>query len=67
MPVAGHHAGKKQAAEAHAAHERPEQHAHGPRRRPDDELEELKPDDFVDQRGATAADEQQQQRGQQPT
>ena len=54
---------QQQAAEAHAAHERPQQHAQRDSRRADDELEELEPDDFVDQGGAAAADKQQQQRG----
>ena len=50
---------EQQAADAHAAHERAEQHAHRHRRRADDETEELEPDDLVDQRRAAAADEQQ--------
>ena len=40
----------------------PEQHAERDSGRPDDELQELEPDDLVDQRGAAAAHEEQQQR-----
>ena len=54
---------EQQAAEAHPAHEGPEQDAERDRGRADHQLEELKPDDLVDQRGAAAADEQEQQRG----
>ena len=57
------HPRQQQAAEAHAAHERAEQDAERDRRRPDDQLQQLEPDDFVDQRGAAAADEEQEQRG----
>ena len=57
---------QQQAAEAHTAHERAEQHSHGHGGGPDDELEQLKPDDFVDERGTTAADKQQEQAGQEP-
>jgi hypothetical protein len=57
-----HVAREEQAAEAHAAHERPEQHAHRDRRGSDHELEQLEPDDFVDESGTPAADEQQEQR-----
>ena len=39
---------QQQAAEAHAAHERAEQDAERDRRRPDHELQQLEPDDFVD-------------------
>ena len=53
-----HHARQEKAAETHPAHERAEQDAERDDRRPDDELKELKPDDFVNQRGAAAADEQ---------
>ena len=45
-----------EAAEAHAAHERPEQHAKRDRRGSNRQLQELLPDDLVDQRGRTAAD-----------
>ena len=48
------------AAEAHAAHERAEQHAERDRGRPDHQLQQLEPDDLVDQRRAAAADEQEQ-------
>jgi hypothetical protein len=56
---------QQQAAEAHAAHERPEQHADGDRGRANHQFEQLKPDDFVDECSAATADKQQQQRGQQ--
>ena len=59
------HARQQQAAEAHAAHERAEQHADRDGRRPDDQFQELEPDDFVDERGAPAADKQQQKRREQ--
>ena len=62
MRVGGHEARQQQAAEAHPAHERAEQHAHRHRRRSDHELEQLEPDDFVDECGAAAADKQQQER-----
>ena len=54
------------AAKAHAAHERAEEDAEGDRRRPDDELEELEPDDLVNQRRAAAADEENDERGKIP-
>ena len=57
-------AGKEQAAQAHAAHERPQQHPNGIRGSPDDKLEELKPDDFINEGGAAGADKQQKQKRQ---
>ena len=39
----------------------PEQHAERDGGRADHQLDQLEPDDLVDQRGAAAADEQQQQ------
>ena len=51
---------QQQAAETHAAHERAEQDADRDRRRSDEELQQLKPDDLVDQRSRTAANEQKQ-------
>ena len=56
---------QEEAAEAHAAHERAEQDADRHRRRADHQLEQLKPDHFVNQRGAAAANEEQQQRREQ--
>ena len=53
-----------QAPQTHAAHERAEQDAERDRRRSDDQLQQLEPDDFVNQRGAAAADKQQQEHGQ---
>src|SRR5688500_19375792 len=52
---------QQEAAEAHAAHERAEQHTDRHRRGPDEQLQQLEPDDLVDERRATAADKQQQQ------
>ncbi|MCK7521321.1 MAG: hypothetical protein MZV64_28395 [Ignavibacteriales bacterium] len=52
-----------EAAEAQPAHERAEQDGQGDRRRADHQLEQLEPDHLVDQRGAAAADEQQQEHG----
>ena len=63
MLLRGNQARQQQAAQAHPAHEGAEQNAHGDRRRSDDELQQLEPDDLVDQRGTAAADEQQQQQG----
>ena len=54
---------QQEAAETHAAHERAEQHSQRHRRRANHELEELEPDDLVNQGGAAAGDKQQQQRG----
>ena len=55
---------QQQAAEAHTAHERAEQHSHGHGGGPDHQLDELEPDDLVDEGCAAAADEQEQQQGQ---
>ena len=57
---------QQQAAQAHAAHERPQQHAQRDGRRADQQLQQLQPHDFVNQRRAAAADEQQEQHGQKP-
>src|SRR5262249_21097935 len=54
---------QQQAAETHAAHERAEQNPERDGRRSNHELQQLEPDDLVDQRRATAADEQQKERG----
>lgn len=56
-------AGKQEAAEAQATHERAEQDAQRERRRANDDLEELEPDDFVDQCRTAAANEQQDEPG----
>ena len=58
MLARGDHPRQQQAAQAHAAHEGAEQDAERDRRRADDQLQQLEPDDLVDQRGAAAADEQ---------
>ncbi|MBI5689495.1 MAG: hypothetical protein HZC55_05310 [Verrucomicrobia bacterium] len=52
-----------QAAEAHPAHEGPEQNRERDGRGTDHQLQHLQPDNLVDQRGAAAADEQRQQQG----
>jgi len=52
-----------EAAEAHPAHERAQQDADRYRRRADHELKQLKPDGLVDEGRGSAADEQEQQRG----
>ena len=54
-----HRPRQQEAAETHPAHERAQQHAQRDRRRTDHELQQLEPDHFVDERGAAAADEEQ--------
>ncbi len=60
MPLGRDDPRQQQAAQAHAAHEGAEQHAHRNGRRPDHQLQQLEPDDLVDEGGASAADKQQQ-------
>jgi hypothetical protein len=60
MAVRGNIAGQEQAAKAHAAHVSAEKDAEGDRRRSDNQLQKLKPDDLIDQRSASATDEQDQ-------
>src|SRR5262249_22443521 len=55
------------AAEAHASHERAEEDRHRDGRRADDELQQLKPDDFIYERRRAAADKEQEQCGKEPT
>src|SRR6185503_19343347 len=64
VAVLRHEACQQQAAGAHAAYEGGEQHPERDGGRPNDQLEELKPDDLVNQRRTAASDEQQQQGGQ---
>ncbi len=59
-------AGKQITAQAHSSHVGAEQNAQGNRGQADDQLQKLQPDNFIDQRGATAADEQKQHRRQKP-
>jgi hypothetical protein len=59
MAVAADQAGQRQATRAHSAHEGSQKHAQRDGGRADDELEQLEPDDFVDQSRASAADEEQ--------
>ena len=58
------HARQRQAPDAQPAHERRQQDAERDRGRADGQLQQLEPDDLVDQRGASAAGEQNQQPGQ---
>ena len=66
MLAAGVVAGKTDAADAHAAHERSQHHTQRDRGRADDELQHLEPDDLIDECGASATDEQEQQQRQKP-
>ena len=66
MPPARDEARQQQAARAHAAHERAQQHAEGNGGRADHQLQELEPDDLVDQRRTAAADEEDEQHGKKP-
>ena len=50
--------GQQPAAERHPAHERAQQHRHRDRRGADDELDEIEPDGFVNQRGAAAGEKE---------
>ena len=59
----GDDAGERHTAHAHPGHERAEQDAEGNGRRPHDELQHLKPDDFVDERGTPTAREQGDEQG----
>src|SRR6266478_6264489 len=52
--------------QAHSAHEGAEQHSERNRRRTDYQLQQLAPNDFVNQRGAAAARKQQQKQRQSP-
>ena len=54
---------ERDAADAHAAEKRREQHAERDRRRADREAQQLEPDDLVDQRRAAARGEHREQRG----
>ena len=54
-----YHPRQQEAAQAHTGHERTEQDSERDGRRADHELQQLEPDDFVDQRRAAAADEQE--------
>ena len=62
MMPARHSARQPEAAEAHPAHERAEQHADRDGRRTDHELEQLEPDGLVNEGRRSAADKQEQQR-----
>ena len=50
------------AAERHPAHERAQQDGDGDRRGADDELDEIEPDGFVNERRAAAAREQEEEK-----
>ncbi len=60
VPGGGNDTREQEAPCAHAAHERGQQHTQRHRRRPNHQLHQLKPDDLVDQRGASAAHEQKE-------
>jgi hypothetical protein len=53
---------QREAAQTHAGHECAEEHSQRNRRGSDHQLQQLEPDDFVDEGCAPAADEQQQER-----
>ena len=55
---------QQEAAEAHAPHERAEQHTERNRGRSNDQLEQLQPDHLVDQGSTAAGDEKHQQQRQ---
>ena len=63
----GDEARQGEAPDAHAAHERRQQDADRDGGRADDHAEELEPDDLVDQRAETAADEQGQEEREVPS
>jgi hypothetical protein len=64
--AARHEAGEVEAADAHAAHERAEQHPERHRGRSDDETQELEPA-IVNQRRAAASNEKEDDQWEQPT
>ena len=66
MVPAGDDARQQQAAQAHAAHERAQQHAQRDGEEPITSCSSCEPDDLVDQRRAAAADEEQEQQRQEP-
>jgi hypothetical protein len=57
-----HEVRQREAAQTHAAHECAEEYSQRNRRGSDHQLQQLEPDDFVDEGRAPAADEQQQER-----
>jgi hypothetical protein len=57
MFAGGDQAGQGSAAEAHASHERSEQDGKRGGGRPDHQLQQLQPDDLIDQGGTPAPDE----------
>jgi hypothetical protein len=59
MTIGPDEAGKEEASSTQAGHERCQQYAEGDRGRADNQLEKLKPDHLVDERTASAGDEQQ--------
>jgi hypothetical protein len=59
---AGRYPRHEETAQTHTAHEGAEQRAHGHGRGSDRELKEVKPDDFVDQGGRAAPDQQKEGR-----
>ena len=59
-------AGQPDAADAHPAHERREQHAQRDRGRADNQGQHLKPDDLVDERRTATRHEQENQPREEP-
>jgi hypothetical protein len=55
-----HQTGQQKAPQTHPTHERREEHTDGYRGGTEDEREHLEPENFVDQRGRAAADEEEQ-------
>src|SRR5262245_33555096 len=66
MMVAGDNLWGKQTAQTHAAHKRTQQNPQRNGRRADHKLENLEPDNFVDQSGATTADKKKDKKRQIP-
>jgi hypothetical protein len=64
MAALGNEAGQSQTAQAHAAHKSAEQQTERNGGGADDKLEQLEPDDLVNQGGATAAEKQEQKQRQ---
>ncbi len=58
--------GSQQTADTHSSHERAEQNPQGNRRRSDHKLQNLEPNNFVDQRGTAATDKQKNEKRQVP-
>jgi hypothetical protein len=66
MMPGGDEARQGDASQAHSAHEGAEQNTQGNRGGTDHELQELAPNDFVNERGTTAGGKQEQEQRQKP-